>query len=184
MENSEIKIKFWIELWEDLIKNFLKRSFGLTLYSPHILIEDIIVEIEENQFRNKENKKYFYSKLSHFLKNDEVIQNNFKSEFTLLRKDFNSDKTNYILALSKKINGSFKKGIYFKKTLALTEEILLQDKELDIEFVNKINYYSQSLIVELITKSFVNIAHLPKGIYFLKAKRNGQDIHQQNIIKS
>ena len=154
MENSEIKIKFWIELWEDLINNFLKRSFGLTLYSPHILIEDIIVEIEENQFRNKENKKYFYSSLSDFLKNDEVIRKNFKAEFTLLRKDFNSDKTNYTLALSKKINESFKKGIYFKKTLALTEEILLEDKELDIEFVNKINYYSQSLIVELIRKSY------------------------------
>lgn len=37
---------------------------------------------------------------------------------------------------------------------------------------------------EQITKSFVNITHLPKGIYFLKAKRNGQYIHQQNIIKS
>ncbi|MBJ7881626.1 hypothetical protein [Gelidibacter salicanalis] len=154
MKNSEIKIKFWIELWEDLINNFLKRSYGLTLYSPHILIEDIIVEIEENQFRNKENRKYFYSNLSDFLKNDEVIQNHFKSEFTLLRKDFNSDKTNYTLALCKKINESFKKGIYFQKTLVLTEKILLEDTELDIKFVNKINYYSQSLIVELIRKSY------------------------------
>lgn len=154
MENREIKIKFWIELWEDLINDFLKRSYGLTLYSPHILIEDIIVEIEENQFRNKENKKYFYSRLSDFLTNDEVIQNHFKSEFTLLRKDFNSDKTNYILALSKKINQTFKKGIYFQKTLALTEDLLLKDTELDINFVKKINYYSQSLIVELIRKSY------------------------------
>ncbi|WP_225037062.1 hypothetical protein [Winogradskyella sp. SM1960] len=154
MENIEIKIKFWNELWEDLIHNFLKKSYGLTLYSPHILIEDIIVEIEENQFRNKENRKYFYSRLSEFLENDIVIKKHLKSEFTLLRKDFNSDKTNYILALSKKINESFKKGIYFQKTLALTEKILLEDSDLDIDFVNQINYYSQSLIVELIRKSY------------------------------
>ena len=167
MTNSEIKIKFWVELWGDLINNFLKRSYGLTLYSPHILIEDIIVEIEENQFRNKENRKYFYSNLSDFLKNDEVIQNYFKSEFTLLRKDLNSDKTNYILALSKKINDSFKKGIYFHKTLALTEAILLEDTELDIQFVNKINYYSQSLIVELIRKSYAleDVKKILKNIF-------------------
>lgn len=154
MNNIEIKIKFWNELWEDLIDNFLKKSYGLTLYSPHILIEDIIVEIEENQFRNKENRKYFYAKLSEFLDNDLVIRKHLKSEFSLLRKDFNSDKTNYILSLSKKINESFKRGIYFKKTLAFTEKILLEDSELDIEFVNQINYYSQSLIVELIRKSY------------------------------
>jgi hypothetical protein len=154
LKNIENKIKFWNELWEDLIHNFLKKSYGLTLYSPHILIEDIIVEIEENQFRNKENRKYFYSRLSEFLENDIVIKKHLKSEFTLLRKDFNSDKTNYILALSKKINESFKKGIYFQKTLALTEKILLEDSDLDIDFVNQINYYSQSLIVELIRKSY------------------------------
>lgn len=178
MENNEIKIKFWIELWENLINNFLKRSFGLTLYSPHILIEDIIVEIEENQFRNKENRKYFYSKLSDFLKNDDVIKNYFNSEFTLLRKDFNSDKNNYILALSKKINESFKKGIYFKKTLSLTEDILLENTELDIEFVNKINYYSQSLIVELIRKSYA-LEDIKK---FLKNVFDGYHYQHESLI--
>lgn len=154
MNNIESKIKFWNELWEDLIQNFLKKSYGLTLYSPHILIEDIIVEIEENQFKNKENKKYFYSKLNEYLENDEVIKTQLKSEFILLRKNFNSEKTNYILALCKKINESFKKGIYFRKTLLLAEKILLEDSELDINFVNQINYHSQSMIVELIRKSF------------------------------
>jgi hypothetical protein len=154
VNNIEIKIKFWNELWEDLINNFLKKSYGLTLYSPNILIEDIIVEIEENQFRNKENRNYFYTKISEFLDNDVVIQKELKSEFSLLRKEFKFDKTNYVLSLSKKINKSFKKGIYFRKTLALTEKILLEDTELDIQFVNQINYYSQGLIVELIRKSY------------------------------
>lgn len=154
MSNVDNKIKFWKELWEDLIRNFLKKSYGLTLYSPHILIEDIIIEIEENQFKNKENKKYFYSKLNDYLKNDEVIRTKLKSEFVLLRKSFENKKTSYILALCKKINESFKKGIYFRETLLLTEKILLEDSVLEIGFVNQINYHSQSLIVELIRKSF------------------------------
>lgn len=178
MENIENKIKFWIELWEDLINDFLKRSYGLTLYSPHILIEDIIVEIEENQFRNKENKKYFYFSLSDFLKNDDVIQNHFKSEFNLLRRDFNSDKTNYILTLCKQINQTFKKGVYFQKTLELTKEILLDDSEIDINFVKKINYYSQSLIVELIRKSY-SLEDVKK---FLKNIFDGYHYRDDRII--
>ena len=154
MNNIEQKVKFWSELWEDLIRNFLKKSYGLTLYSPRVLIEDVIVEIEENQFKNKENRKYFYTKLSEYLENDEVIKKHLKSEFSLLRKNFNSKRTNYILALCKEINSSFKKGIYFKKTLELTEKLILEDSELNITFVNQINNYSQSLIVELIRKSY------------------------------
>lgn len=154
MTNHEIKINFWIELWNDLIENFLKKSYGLTLYSPHILIEDIIVEIEENHFGNKENKKYFYSRIKEYLEKDEVIKTHLKSEFILLQKNFNLIRPGYILTLCKKINKSFKKGIYFKETLNLAENIILEDSILDISFVKKINYFSQSLIVELIRKSY------------------------------
>ena len=49
MNNVEKKIEFWQELWENLISNFLKKSYGLVIYNPHILIDDIISEIEENK---------------------------------------------------------------------------------------------------------------------------------------
>ena len=64
MKNNE-KINFWVDLWSNIIENFLKKSFGLNLYSPHILIEDIITEITENSFKNPDNKKYFYNKLNY-----------------------------------------------------------------------------------------------------------------------
>jgi len=58
-EEIDSKIIYWIDLWEDLIKNFNKSSYGLNLYNPHLLITDIIDELETEQFKNKRNKKYF-----------------------------------------------------------------------------------------------------------------------------
>ncbi|WP_439129471.1 hypothetical protein [Polaribacter sp.] len=154
IKNVEKKIEYWSELWEDLIRNFLKKSYGLRLYTPHTLIEDIIVEITENDFRNADNKKYFYDKICNYLEKDEVIKSKLKSEFSLLRKSFGNGKSNYILALCKKINIELKKGIYFKETLLSVEQLILNDSELDLEFVKKINYNTQVLIVEFLGKNY------------------------------
>lgn len=154
MNHTESKIDFWIETWEDLIRNFLKKSYGLNLYSPSILIDDIITEIEENQFRNSDNKKFFQNKISGYLENDEVVKTELISEFTLLRKSFHTDRQNYILSLCFKIREKLKQGVYFNKTLDLINNAIHQEKEIDLSFVKQINYYSQSLITEFVKKSF------------------------------
>lgn len=41
MNNIEQRVEFWKDFWVDLIDNFTKKSFGLNLYKPHILIDDI-----------------------------------------------------------------------------------------------------------------------------------------------
>ncbi|MCM4158222.1 hypothetical protein [Gramella sp. AN32] len=155
MNNIEKRIEFWEELWEDLIKNFLKKSFGLNLYSPNILIDDIITEIEENGFKNKDNRNFFYKKISDYLENDEVINNELKSEFNLLRKSFDQTRKNYVLALCYQIRKNFDKGVYFNRTLEMVENLLLLDEEIDLDFVNRLNYYSQGLITEFVKKSYV-----------------------------
>nr|MDA3861722.1 hypothetical protein [Melioribacteraceae bacterium] len=86
MNNIEKKVEFWQELWENLINNFLKKSYGLVIYNPHILIDDIISEIEENDFRNQDNRNYFRSKINYYLKNDTIIQEKLKSQFKILVK--------------------------------------------------------------------------------------------------
>lgn len=154
MECIQNKVDYWNELWKNLIQNNLKNSYGLSFYSPSILVQDIIVEIEENQFRNKENKKYFYSKIGEYLKSDKVIKTHFKSEFSLLQKNFYSENSTYLLALCKKINITFKNGIYFKENLNFVSEIILEKSNLDLNVVNKLRRYSQNLIVELIQKSY------------------------------
>lgn len=175
MNNIEIKIKFWRELWEDLIDNFLKKSFGLTLYNPHILIDEIISEIEDNSFKNVDNKKFFYSKISHYVEHDDVIIKRLNSPFKILRKIFNSERINYILETSKEIKELFQNGLYFDCSLELIIDLLDSDEEITSNFVDKINYLTQGIIVEFIKKSYdiEDIKKLPSYIFDDYSFHNG-----------
>jgi len=153
--NIDNRIEFWIDLWEDLISNFLKNSYGLSLYSPHILIEDIITEIEENSFQNSDNKKYFLNKISFYLKNDIVVKKNFSSHFKILLTIFNSDRNNYILEISKKLKNEFLDGTYFNSCVELLNSELNHNEEITLSFINSITYLSQNIIVEYIKKGYV-----------------------------
>ena len=73
IETTVNKIEYFKDLWNNLIDNFLDKSFGLNLYNPHTLVEDIITEIEENSFKNLDNRKYFYDKLNEYFNSDFVI---------------------------------------------------------------------------------------------------------------
>jgi hypothetical protein len=68
------KIKYWVDLWEDLISNFNKNRYGLTLINPHLILRDIIDEIEDNKLKNKENKKYYNKQLNHIIKSNLVTR--------------------------------------------------------------------------------------------------------------
>ena len=155
MNNVEGKKIFWIELWDDLMNNFLKTSFGLNLYNPHILIDDIITEIEENGLKNNNNNKFFYSKLSEYIKTDLIIKKKLISEFKILRKNFNTKRIGLILESCKDIQEQFRKGLYFDSLLELIIETLTIDEEISDDFVSTINYLTQGIIVELIKKSYV-----------------------------
>lgn len=153
MKHVNINISFWQNLWEDLIETFLKDSYGLNLYSPHILIDDIITEIEENQFKSKENKAFFYSKIDEYSKNDIVITSYFKSDFQILRRIFNTNRKGYILETTNQIKRQFKSGLYFDKLIDQIITIVNKEK-IEDNFIQTLTYCSQGLIVELLKKSY------------------------------
>lgn len=155
MTYSEQRIDFWKELWENLINNFLKKSnLGLNLYNPHILIEDILTEIEENSFQNTENKKFLYKQLDNFYKNDTVIKSEFNSAFQILRRNFNSDKTQFLIQILKELKISFTRGKYFDYCLTKLVKLLNEEEPITRNVINEIKYLSQVIIVEFIKKSY------------------------------
>lgn len=155
MTYSEQRIDFWKELWENLINNFLKKSnLGLNLYNPHILIEDILTEIEENSFQNTENKKFLYKQLDNFYKNDTVIKSEFNSAFQILRRNFNSDKTQFLIQILKELKISFIRGKYFDNCLTKLVKLLNEEEPITKSVINEIKYLSQVIIVEFIKKSY------------------------------
>ncbi|SEF52372.1 hypothetical protein SAMN04487919_101467 [Bacillus sp. ok061] len=147
------KIKYWVDIWEELIKNFNKNSYGLNLSNPHIVIKDIIDEVEFNKMRNKENKTFLLKQIDSFLKNDNLIKDCYKVEFESIREYLNSDKHEYLLVICKQIKKVFEGNGYFEKLYNRLKSILMSDDEGEDVF-RDINSISQSLIVELILKGF------------------------------
>lgn len=153
-ESSVNKIDYFNDLWNNLIDNFLDKSFGLNLYNPHTLVEDVITEIEENSFKNIENRKYFYDKLNEYFNSDIIIKKYYFAEFKLLRTNFNSNKVNLVLEISKSIHKEFKEGGYFNENLKLLSEIITDENILNDEIANKINFFTQNIIIEFLKKGY------------------------------
>lgn len=167
MNQIEIKKELWRNQWEYLINNFLKKTEGLSLYSPHILIDDIITEIKENDFKNRENKKFFYKKLNEYFTSDKVIKCNFNSIFKILRVNFDTDKNYLILQTCLKIKTEFQEGVYFDKNLELLNQVICSDDEINNNILEEIKYLSQILIVEFIKKGYVleDIKDFAKNVF-------------------
>ncbi|MGM2767353.1 hypothetical protein [Bacillus sp. PGP15] len=160
------KIKYWVDIWGELIKNFNKNSYGLNLSNPHIVIKDIIDEIEFNKMRNKENKAFLLKQVNSFLKNDKLIKNCYKVEFESIREYLNSDKHEYLLVICKQVKKAFENNGYFKRLYSRLKKSLLSSDEGE-EIFKEINSISQSLIVELILNGFHldSIKRMPVEIF-------------------
>ncbi len=177
-ELIEEKINYWKDLWENLISDFLKKSYGLNLYNPHLLVEDIILEIEENN--NSEIRKYLKSKLDHYYLNDIVLKKCFQSDFEILRNILHTNKNNVILELCKKLEKKFKKGEYFDENLKLLKEMLFNSTPIDKNFIDRITDVTQNLIVELIKKGYI-LSEIKKIIskifdYYQSITSGGEEI--------
>lgn len=155
IETTVNKIEYFKDLWNNLIDNFLDKSFGLNLYNPHTLVEDIITEIEENSFKNLDNRKYFYDKLNEYFNSDLIIKKYYFAEFKLLRSNFNSNKVNLLLEISKSIQKEFRSGGYFNQNLKLLSEIVMDQSTLNEEIANKINFFTQNIIIEFLKKGYL-----------------------------
>ncbi|MFA6150253.1 MAG: hypothetical protein WC716_02955 [Chitinophagaceae bacterium] len=150
------KLNIWLEIWKTSTDNFLKNEFfGLTLYNPHILIDEIKTEIEENELRSTPNKEYLYLKVDEYLKNDEIVKENFEIQFQILRRIFKSNRNSYILEICNELAGKFKVGFYFEKCLEKIIDILTDDKTPSSFVLQELEYYTQGIIIEFIKKGYI-----------------------------
>lgn len=160
------KIKYWVDLWEDLISNFNKNQYGLTFINPHLILRDIIDEIEDNKLKNKENKNYYNEQLDHIIKSDLVIKNTFLTDFSLIKRELNSHRIFYLLQLCKSVKKIFEQGNYFKESLATLKNILF-DPSFKQEDKDAIKLICQNLILEFVLKSYSlkTIEKFPRNLF-------------------
>jgi hypothetical protein len=160
------KIKYWVDLWEDFIEHFNKKSYGLELMNPHLLIRDIIDEIVFNRLQNKNNRKFFYKQLNIVMECDPVIKNNYYTDFALIRREFNAKRISYLLQLCKNIQEIFTSGSYFEECYNALRKILMKPNW-GKNGTENIRIISQHLIVELLLKGYTlkTAKSFPRNIF-------------------
>lgn len=161
------KVSLWKKIWEKLIGDFLKNdSFGLVFYSPNVLIDDIRTEIIENSLQNKENREYFFLKICHYLKKDEIVKENISIQFEILRTIFKSGRNGYILEVCNELKNIFKSGIYFNGALIKIIELLEIEEPVNKSYIERITYLTQGLIIEFIMKGYTydEVKNFPRNI--------------------
>jgi len=178
-EEKEIndKIKYWVDLWEDLIENFDNDSYGLNLINPNLLLKDIIDEIRFNRLKNSKNRQYFISELGIMLKLDPIIKKYFKSDFTLIINELQSGRPpEYIIQLCEDIIKLFVEGVYFNQSCDFLKDLLINSNWNKNDEEN-ISLISQNLIVEfiLIGYSLNSIKNIPSNLFDKYSKIGAED---------
>jgi hypothetical protein len=159
------KIQYWVDMWEDSIDNFNKRLYGFDLINPHVLIKEIIDEINSNHLQNDENRKYFRRKLS-VASCDPTLTPQSYSEFFLLKSEFDKGSNPYLLQLCQIVLNAFRSGKYFTEAFDLLRTKLLNSvwEDKDQESIITLSHH---LIVELLLKgySLKKIKYFPRNLF-------------------
>ncbi len=85
------KMIYWGYLWEELIMEYNKTSFGLELINPNLLIR-VIKNQSETKHLTKESINSFRKMLKEFINNDEVVKKEYSLEFTKIETLLNQSK--------------------------------------------------------------------------------------------
>ena len=149
------KITYWQHTWEDLIDFRDNSNFGFQTMSPHVIINELIIELESGRLSNAEYINEIETKIKFFAVKDPVIRTNkeLRILFGLLKKKFPSNDLSYLLELCRKIALIFTSGDYFNELHDHLTSIILNN-EWNKKDSESIQYASQSLIIEFLIKDY------------------------------
>lgn len=143
-------IKFWLKYWEYRVKELSDLdNFDIQLNNPHFLLEDIVSEIEYNNFRNLENRKLFKSLLGNIGKHDKVFSDLYAAEKVVIFNNWDNSPL-VVKNICIKILHSMCNFEYLNAISKILQVILDSERVLTEENKNKICLYSDLFIQELI----------------------------------
>jgi hypothetical protein len=148
------KIELFKNIWSYLATNHKVSPDGLKIENPHLIVKELITEVEENRLRNTENRNIFRKKIENFLHSDQYILGVLKADFLLVRDAINTRKENYLLNLCKEIKIKFTSGEYIEFCLRQVGTLLTEESPCDYTFYERILYLSQVIMTELIISGY------------------------------
>ena len=144
-------LKFWLRYWKESVSRFTElKSLDIKLDNPHFLIEDILSEIEYNNFQNSDNRQYFKSALGKCLKNDTAFASLCRTPCALALKDWNSSPI-YIRSLCHEMLQDINEK-YIDVIIDALIGIVDNSEALTSSLKRQICEYSDLLISELIAQ--------------------------------
>ncbi|HEX7517282.1 MAG TPA: hypothetical protein VF345_08345 [Chthoniobacterales bacterium] len=160
------KVRYWVDRWQELVDNFNVNSYWLRLSSPHLLVLAIADEIEHNDLRNVETRKVFQKELGRILRDDLVVRNALTVEFGALIKNFDKPALLHLNTLCASVQPFFTSGDYFVQSVARLIAILLNDTWSQNDPV-EIGRLSNSLIIEFLQASYhiTTIRSIPAALF-------------------
>jgi len=160
-------ISNWVVIWEEIAINLSYNPYELFFTSPHILLLDMIEELNYNKMQFQNNWNQFKIQCDLIIGSDPVVEKFFKSEFSLLSKQLQNPKfPDYISTLCKDILKKFDDGIYFQKNHEFLKDILL-NSTFSEQNKKEMLILSHNLILELFLNGYDldTIAKMPQKIF-------------------
>lgn len=150
-------IEYFERYWKYYTKELLdKDNYNLIPDSPRFVIDNIISEIEYNDFKNEENRKLFRMQLGEWNKKDEVFHSIFCKKVELLMKKWDCREcTIYLLTICKQILTEMEQGIYYNAIMEHLVSIVEKSSTINYKVKKDISKYTELIVAEFIAKNFV-----------------------------
>lgn len=144
---SEI-FNYWQEYSKKLIEGLRENKSTFKMITIHMIIIQLIDEIEYNNLQSKENKKYLTRMIRKSIDEDIVSKNNFKMELNEICKEINQGNIQTVRYLCERIKEKFDNGIYYN---SICNELVksLQNEELTDKNKEEIKLFGKLLVIEL-----------------------------------
>lgn len=159
-DNSDISmmkpIEYFQLYWMDYVSTLVKKEYDeVHLDSPRMLLNEIISEIQYNQFKNKENIDYFRNTLSGWNKQDAVFKSIAGTEVTkALSHYFNPQKQKMLMEVCYHIIKKLDENNYVDKLIDGLQHCIEANAELTLDNRKIIRQYVQLIVAEFVSKGY------------------------------
>lgn len=147
---TDTPLKFWLKYWACRIKELCDLDdYGTQLDSPHFLLLEIISEIEQNDFGNKDNRTLFKELLGCALRQDNAFAELYRVEVGVALKNWDNSPLVVKMLLEKTLL-SMNEHHYLNRIADELQGILENKQELNENCKEQICWYTDLFIQELV----------------------------------
>lgn len=165
--NNTINLEV-LDYWKQYSISFideLKSSPTFNINTIHVIIIQILDEIQFNNFKSKENKEYFKRMIGKNLKSDFVAKEIFNDRLNKIIQKIDNSEVNFLNGICKEIKRQFDNGDYYIKVCNNFINLFLV-KNFSDDVKDKIKFLGKSLILELVLQGddIENIKNIIKNL--------------------